>query len=85
MNKKRNVNYFSCENSVMVKKSIYHASFQSVKIKIVKNVLLKIAFQFIKKIHQKFFFENDTFESVKIERGNVDRLHHIGTFSLSGP
>ena len=28
--KKRNVNYFSCENSVMAKKSIYHASFQSV-------------------------------------------------------
>ena len=46
MNKKRNVNYFSCENSVMVRKSIYHASFQSVKT-----------------------------ESLKIERGKVDKHH----------
>ena len=59
--------------------------FKVLKSKLVKNVLLQIAFQFIEKIHQKFFFENDTFESVEDERGTVDRLHHIGTFSLSGP
>ena len=54
-------------------KYIYNGEvYQHHLFKCVKNFCLELPYSWRKSI--KFFFENDIFESVKIERGKLDRL-----------